>query len=202
MSYLHLFYTIVMALNISGKIAPARPKPLHASVSPVFHASKNNKKESAEVIPWSIDRRLEWDDFLCEPKKHTDAVASTSTSLGISYKIENGLLVYGITCDFSKTKSWGLLRTDYILAHEQGHFDITEIAARRLHQALQQYNFNRRTYRQDINEIYRTIVKEKEDLQATYDEASDHSRKRKMQYEWEEKIAMMLSQTEAFASYP
>lgn len=202
MNYIHLFYTIVMALNISGKIAPALPKPVQASVLPAFHAIKNDKKESAEVIPWSIDRRLEWDDFLCAPKRNSDAVASTSTSLGISYKIENGLLVYGITCDFSKTKSWGLLRTDYILAHEQGHFDITEIAARRLHQALQQYNFNRRSYRQDINEIYRAIVNEKENLQAAYDEQSDHSRKRKLQYEWEEKIALMLEETEAFASYP
>jgi hypothetical protein len=56
-------------------------------------------------------------------------VALTSTALGIAYKVSHGELTYEITCSFSKDKSWGLLKTPYILAHEQGHFDITEIYA-------------------------------------------------------------------------
>jgi predicted secreted Zn-dependent protease len=94
------------------------------------------------------------------------------------------------------------LKTDYILAHEQGHFDITELFARRLHEALLQYTFNRKTYKQDINAIYQKIVREKEEMQHAYDSESDHSRKRKLQFEWEEKIELLLKDSEAFANYP
>ena len=116
--------------------------------------------------------------------------------------MEDGVLVYQVTCNFSKQKSWGLLKTDYILAHEQGHFDITEIAARRLHGALIQYEFKADRYKQDINALYRIIVKDKENMQAEYDHITDHSRNRRLQREWQEKIKMMLEETKEWALYP
>ena len=162
----------------------------------------NERIEDDEFIPWLDQRKLAWEDFYAEPKRNSEAVASTSTSLGISYQLEEGVLVYRITCNFSKQKSWGLLKTDYILAHEQGHFDITEIAARRLHGAILQYEFNSDTYKQDINSIYRIIVKDKENMQAEYDHITDHSRNRRIQREWQEKIKKMLEETEVWAEYP
>jgi predicted secreted Zn-dependent protease len=99
-------------------------------------------------------------------------------------------------------KSWGLMKTDYILAHEQGHFDITEIFARKLNEALQNYEFNKKTFRKDINDIYQAIVKQKEEYQKMYDGETDHSRNKKIQYEWLEKIQELLAVTENFAAYP
>lgn len=195
----HLLYTLLLALGLTSTMGTTVSKPIPQKV---LVAAPAEKEETSASIPWMQDRRLGWDDFLGEPQRNSEAVASTSTSLGVSYRIEENQLVYTITCDFSKLKSWGLLRTDYILAHEQGHFDITELYARRLHEALQQYSFNRRTYKQDINAIYQKVVREKEEMQHAYDEESDHSRKRKLQYEWERKIEQLLKDTEAFASYP
>lgn len=199
MNLLHLFSIALFTLNFSGK--PAAEKPFVPFVAKAT-AGKNVKKENIEYIPWTDSRRLHWDDFLCEPKRNSDAVASTSTSLGIAYQVEQGSLTYRITCNFSKNKSWGLLKTDYILAHEQGHFDITEIFARKLYMALKDYPFNRKTYRQDINAIYSSIVKEKEDMQAAYDGESDHSRNKKFQKRWFTKIEQMLEETAPFSSYP
>jgi predicted secreted Zn-dependent protease len=139
---------------------------------------------------------------LCDPQLGTDAVASTSTSLGIAYQIKNWKLTYEITCKFSKTRSWGLLKTPYILAHEQAHFDITELYARKLHQALQQYTLNRYTFKKDIGEIYQRIVDEKEAFQAAYDGETDHSRNRRVQVEWLDKIELLLIETEPYADYP
>ena len=199
MSHLHFLFLLFFALNFSGKPAqaPAVPEATVAAVNlpPV-------REEDAEFIPWIDERRLTWEDFMSEPKKHSDAVASTSTSLGIAYQVAGSGLEYKITCNFSKTKSWGLLKTDYILAHEQGHFDITEIYARKLYQELQQYQLNRKSYKKDINEMYQSIVREKEAMQAAYDGESDHSRNRRMQYEWLEKIDLLLLETAPYAAYP
>ncbi len=199
MHIFHQFLTICFLLLTA---------PHLGGISSHIEAKKNgvttprslNKHE--EYIPWGTERRLSWEDYLCEPKLNSDAVASTSTSLGIAYQVKDSRLSYHISCDFSKTKSWGLLKTDYILMHEQGHFDITEIFARKLYEALQHYQYNRKSFKKDVNEIYQSVVKEKEDFQQMYDEQSDHSRKRKWQYQWLDKIQQLLQQTEPYANYP
>lgn len=194
----HLSAFVLLLFNYS--IAPS-PKALST-----HHASTNNigrpVEETEDYIPWVGPRRLSWEDFRCEPKRNTDAVALTSTALGISYKMNNGHLSYEITCSFSKTKSWGLLKTPYILAHEQGHFDITEIYARKLYKELLNYKFNKKTYRQDVNDIYDRVVKQKENFQYAYDGETDHSRNKKVQQEWLERIEKILEDTEPYVDYP
>lgn len=186
----------LLALGFSGQPIPQTVSaPAPRTIVRMAAAERN------EFIPWS-EHKLSWEDFMCEPKTGTDAVASTSTSLGIAYQVQGGKLTYDITCNFSKTKSWGLLKTDYILAHEQGHFDITEIFARKLNEALQNYEFNKKTFKKDISEIYQDIVSQKEEFQKNYDGETDHSRDRKVQYEWLEKIQKLLEETDVYATYP
>jgi len=196
MKLFHLFALSALALSFSGTPVLKTSRPVPAS-----HEDSTFKKEAA-MIPWETNKRLVWDDFLCEPKRNTDAVALTSTALGISYNISSNQLHYEITCSFSKAKSWGLLKTPYILAHEQGHFDITEIYARKLHKELLDYKFNRRTFRQDVNVIYDRVVKEKENFQYAYDGLTDHSRNKTVQKEWLERIQELLIETEAYSDYP
>lgn len=197
MKLFHLFALAALALSFSGR-------PSYELKDPVTSVTNDSTTlaVTADMIPWENDKRLIWEDFLCEPKVGTDAVASTSTSLGIAYQLNDGELKYHITCYFNKEKSWGLMKTDYILAHEQGHFDITEVFARRLNQALQNYQFNRKTFKKDIGQIYQAIVSQKEEYQKTYDAQTDHSRNRKVQYDWLEKIDGLLAETAPFANYP
>ena len=197
MKLFHLFVLSALVLSFSGKPAVKEVRPVT-----VVARDSSSRIETAEMIPWSMNKRLAWDDFLCEPKKGSDAVASTSTSLGIAYQLTEGNLQYRITCNFNKEKSWGLLKTDYILAHEQAHFDITEIFARKLNEALQNYQFNKRSFKKDISQIYQSVVDQKEAFQKQYDSETDHSRNRKMQYDWLEKIETLLEETQAYSSYP
>jgi hypothetical protein len=197
MNLFHLFASALLVLSFSGRPAPQLKQP--PVTTPLV--SRIVADETTEYIPWMPSQRLSWEDFQCEPKRGTDAVASTSTSLGIAYQLQNGKLTYHITCNFSKVKSWGLMKTDYILAHEQGHFDITEIFARKLNEALQNYEFNKRSFKKDINEIYQNIVAQKEEFQKMYDSDSDHSRNRKQQYDWLIKIQKLLDETETYAMY-
>lgn len=194
----------VMILNLSAMPKPVRQQPVKEEaieVEPEF-LFIGEKEENEEVIPWKYDRVLTWDDFQSEPKTGSDVVATTSTTLGISYQLREGELVYSITCNFSKLKSWGSMRTDYILAHEQAHFDITELIARKLHQDLQSYQLDKKNFRQDITRIYEAAVKEKETMQETYDRETNHSRNKVKQYEWLDHIAKLLEETEHLETYP
>lgn len=200
MKFFHLLPILFLSLNFAG--IPLHKKPEAAAGKRTGTTRIIDVAETDKIIPWKIRRSLVWDDFRSEPKKEGDAVASTSTSLGLSYQVRDGRLTYHVTCDFSKEKSWGSLRTNYILAHEQAHFDITELYARKLHETLSYYQFNPVTYKADISTIYNRIVKEKEDMQEAYDGQTDHSRKTTRQLEWLEKIEKLLMDTHLFAAYP
>lgn len=200
MKLFHLLPILGLVVNFSGKPAPAKPDAVVGAQTGL--PAKVALNETDKVIPWNASRKLMWDDFMSEPKKEGEAVASTSTSLGLSYQVRDNQLSYTITCDFAKDKSWGSLKTDYILAHEQAHFDITEIHARKLYEAMYSYQFNPATFKADIATIYNRIVKEKEDMQEKYDHETDHSRKRDRQMEWLASIDTMLEETDVFSNYP
>jgi hypothetical protein len=164
-------------------------------------ASVSSLSESEESIDWNPSKRLTWNDFKSQPDPNSDAAASTTTYLGIEYSFSNNTVSYKIACRFSKVKSWGLHKTAYILSHEQGHFDIAEIFARKLHKEMLAYQFNRKTYEKDLKKIYQQILDEKEEWQNAYDGETRHSINKKKQAEWLEKIADALNAYEDFADY-
>jgi hypothetical protein len=154
-----------------------------------------------ELISWSQDKKLTWADYKGQAKTDTDAAASTATYLGIEYNFNNKGFDYKITCSFSRTKSWGLHKTDYILAHEQGHFDIAEIFARKLNKKMSEYKFNKNKFKDDLKKIYITITTEKEEMQNDYDRETNHSINKDKQAEWLKKIDQLLIEYKAFADY-
>ena len=102
------------------------------------------------------------------------------------------VLLTKFNAGFQKPRSWGRSKTDYILNHEQGHFDIAEIFARKLNKKMSEYQFNKTTYKNDLKNIYDGITTEKEVFQDQYDKETDHSRKKEQQAEWLKKIEKML----------
>ena len=154
-----------------------------------------------ELLEWSASRRLTWKDYKAAPERGSDAAASTTSYLAIEYNIRSNSFGYKIQSRFSKTRSWGLHKTDYILSHEQGHFDIAEIFARKLHKKMSEYRFDKKTYQKDVNKIYHEILDEKEKMQNDYDKETNHSIRKKEQAEWLKKIAEMLEDYKDYAGY-
>jgi hypothetical protein len=159
------------------------------------------QEKNEELIPWSASRKLVWSDYKAKPDPNSDAAASTTTYLGIEYNMRNNSFGYKITCSFSKNRSWGLHQNDHILGHEQGHFDIAEIYARKLNKQMSQYKFNKNSYQQDLTKIYQGILKEKEDFQNLYDAETNHSINKTKQAEWLTRISSLLEEYKSFAGY-
>src|SRR5882724_3273383 len=153
------------------------------------------------TVAWSPDRKLSWKDYEAQPDPNSDAAASTTTYLGIEYNFTSKGFGYSIECNFSRNKSWGLHKTDYILEHEQGHFDIAEYFARKLNMKMKSYLFNRATYERDLKKIYQDVVDEKEDLQDQYDLETNHSINEVKQAEWLKKIEKMLEELKDYSGY-
>lgn len=160
-----------------------------------------SQRKEEELLAWSDSRKLTWADYKGNPDAESDAAASTTSYLAIDYNIRSTSFSYKIESRFSKTRSWGLHKTDYILRHEQGHFDIAEVFARKLHKKMSEYKFNRRTYQKDLKKIYDEVTQEKEEIQNSYDEETNHSINKKKQTEWLGRIEEMLEEYEEYADY-
>ena len=158
-------------------------------------------QDTNNLIDWKHSRRLTWEDFKAKPDPNTGNAALTSSSINIEFAYSKTGITYSIKCRFDKTQSWGRIKNDHILAHEQGHFDIAEIHARKLNKALKEYKFNSRTVSKDINEIYEKVMKQHHEEQNDYDDVTDYSRNFKKQQEWLVKIEEDLKGLESFANY-
>ncbi len=167
-------------------------------LAPLLLIAQNRDEDT---LAWSSLQKLTWADYKASPNPESDAAASTTTFLSIQYHITGNNLEFKIQSKFSKTDSWGLHKTDYILSHEQGHFDIAEIFARKLYQKMSEYTFNRKTFQNDLKKIYEEITGEKEEMQNEYDNETRHSINRTKQAEWLKKIQWMLEDYEDYAGY-
>ncbi|MBC7874569.1 MAG: DUF922 domain-containing protein [Ferruginibacter sp.] len=159
------------------------------------------QSKEEELLEWSASRKLTWADYKAQPDPQSDAAASTTTHLAINYNMSSKGFTYSIASRFSKTRSWGLHKTEYILSHEQGHFDIAEIFARKLHKEMGAYKFDKKTYQKDLKKIYEKVTEEKEETQNDYDNETRHSINKEKQREWLKKIAEMLEEYEDYADY-
>ena len=161
----------------------------------LFSATQSN------LLEWNSDRKLTWKDFKAEPDKNSTNAALTSSSINIEFGYNNSGLKYNIKCRFDKNLSWGRIKNDYILAHEQGHFDIAEIHARKLNKLLKAYKFNSRTVGKDVNRIYDTVMKEHHGFQSQYDQETNYSRDAGQQNIWNMKIEEILQELQDYSNY-
>ena len=153
-----------------------------------------------ELLTWNT-KKLDWADYKGKPDPNSDAAASTATYLGIEYNVRSNDISFKITCYFSKNKSWGLAKTEHILSHEQGHFDIAEVFARKLNKKMSEYRVNKSTFRNDLEKIYNDILEEKEKTQNLYDRETNYSRNKEQQTKWLKKIEDMLEELEDYSDY-
>ncbi len=155
----------------------------------------DNQEE--EVVLWDSDFKLQWSDFKGKPQNDR---AAAVTSSGLTYRFSttkrNNDVVsvdFVVSSYFYPNKSW--YRPEVcdaiILSHEQLHFDITELFARKFRKRLQEAKFTNNV-KAEVKAIYKQINIELNDFQNLYDLETNFSRNREQQLLWNKKIANAL----------
>lgn len=150
-----------------------------------------------DTISWSAERQLIWYDFKAKAPPSSRVAALTAS--GISYSFSALERTDGVEVDFRvdaffyPNQSWYRpgLSNPLILSHEQLHFDISELYARKMRKRLEATHFSRNV-KAEVKVIYREILKELSDFQSTYDEETNFSRNREQQLRWNQKIKEVL----------
>jgi hypothetical protein len=104
-----------------------------------------------DTIQWSTSYKLKWEDF--QGKSDSSSKYGAISRPGIKYHLSANADSFNVKvlCFFIKSKSWSKYKNSYpLLMHEQLHFDIAELFARKLRKTYAAYKFNYETVGKDI----------------------------------------------------
>lgn len=159
-----------------------------------------------EVISWRDDSKLTWREFKAAPKKNLSVVAVTASGITFEYSVketDSRIVSFESKVDahFYPNKSWVVKEegNDYILAHEQLHFDITELYARKFRKQISQLKVSN-NLKSQLRQLHYNINKEVAVTQNMYDQESDNSVNREFQAKWETYVHRELAKLEAYKS--
>lgn len=152
------------------------------------------------AIRWEPGLRLAWSDFRGQPPASKRIAATTASGLSYSYTARGGShgyeLDFTVATFFYPDKSWyhpGLCDAR-VLSHEQLHFDISELFARRLRTRLRQTRFTGKV-KAEVRRIFAEVNRELSEFQDRYDRETDFSRNPEAQLAWNRAMQKLLAET-------
>jgi hypothetical protein len=93
----------------------------------------NPIEQSDRDLFWSERRALSWNDFQVGQSSNTELAASTISGITLDHRLELDTVLVFVSAVFDRKSYYVKGReNDLVLKHEQGHFDISEIIARKL----------------------------------------------------------------------
>ncbi|MDQ6527683.1 hypothetical protein [Flavobacterium sp. LHD-85] len=145
-----------------------------SSTIPNYRYSKKAYNQEENTILWSNDRKLTWEDFKGVPDSSSQSVlvtvAGTTSVINFEYKtIKNMMTSYKIESIFVKNKSWTITSDTLVLAHEQLHFDITELYARRIRKTFDSLKSRKNYIEDNYVKVYDHNIMQKNELDDLYD---------------------------------
>lgn len=189
-------YFIVLSITLFSALALPAQK-LNVSVDYIMEdpTARNT------IIFYKPSQLLSWIDFAATPNNSSDAAAITNAGFGFkllySRYANNAHLGISVYCNFSKKDSWVKPgnKNNYILAHEQHHFDIAYIHTMLFIQRLRAAHFTTANYTDLVQKIYKESADEMSKMQDRYDTETLNSRSVSKQTEWNKRIENQLALT-------
>ena len=179
-SILLICFCIITSVSVAQKI----DTDIRYSTTPAGH----------NIICYAPGNKLIIDDFKGNPVENSVAVAITSS--GFSFKAgfrsigSKATLIITVFCNFDKSLSWmkNHGKNEYVLRHEQHHFDISYLSTLIFIRKLKQANFTVSNYQDKLKAIYTSAMQEMEQLQHQYDGETHNGQLKEEQLAWNRKI--------------
>ena len=173
--------------------------------------SINTRVRDAGAFPWSSKRPLAWTDFKGQPPRESPAAAETAYILlhGVQCagSAAGSAFEYRVVAAFRPDHSW--VRPEILkrpadsaraLRHEQTHFDLTEVHARRLRRYFMELVAPCKSSNGDLSQVAERYVRDEANAQTKYDDETDHGRKAPEQARWDKEVDSQLFATTRYIS--
>ena len=168
----------------------------------VFLLANANVGGEERYLEWRADQPLTWSDFKGPVDGETEMLAMTKSKLKYSWQCDDNGFSFTVLARFDRGKSWKKSGevSDRILAHEQLHFDITDLYARKMRQFAEKLENPCKLTVEEMKEKLMVLQIEWDDRQKQYDRETDHSLKRDVQEKWADMVAYELKVLQKYAS--
>jgi hypothetical protein len=161
-------------------------------------SSINRQTVESEYIYWG--QKLKWSDFRGSVPPDSKFDALTHSLIDLKFEGEGKYLTFNIETIFDPNQSWkkeGV--NDYVLNHEQLHFDITEYQARLLRKKLKSHKYKDvNSIETEVRKMFNDAYQNATDMQVKYDHDTNHSLNKKKQSKWNKKVRKLLQQTRSY----
>ncbi|WP_298320503.1 hypothetical protein [uncultured Aquimarina sp.] len=158
--------------------------------------------ENDSLILWQKDRKLNWEDFKGQPiNDRENVLAEVHGSIKtIKTYWSNGVPKFEIGCHFLKYDSWTVTKDSLSLIHEQVHFDIYELYARKIRKVFCELNEDMITDFKEYQRLFNSYLTENGERNELYDIEVIVNQKK--QQEWQAKIAKELEELKEYEYIP
>lgn len=167
-------------------------------------SSQDIVPEESDVVCWDYNRKLSWDDFMGNPDTLETivgkATAVTVAKISCVSFIDQGMPNFVVENCFMKTSSWVNHQNEASLQHEQLHFDIAELYARKIRKGI--YELRNQGLREmaAYSSLINKLLQERNLRDEAYDYETAHSLLAEKQSEWNKKIAKELEELKKYSS--
>ncbi len=155
-------------------------------------------------IDWSPEKKLSWDDFKAAPTGKMFEAAKSEFEIKFKYQgaYKEGKLVFSfdVMPQFIPEESWYNQEraTHELLMHEQLHFDITELFARKMRKRFRETTFSEDSYDSEIKALYVKTMTELKNYRSVYNSETFFGAKLDKQLQWNDKVAKTLNELSAY----
>jgi hypothetical protein len=153
-------------------------------------------------IEYSPDVDFNWSIFKGKINPHhvasmgKNTAAVTVSSINYTTQVKGKIAIVKVSALFLPFESWTrypkLEHPDEALNHEKRHFDICEIYARKIRQAILSNTFSTHNFSSKLEILFNKIVSEYRSEQSRYDRETKHSTDPVQQAKWSKMIDAQL----------
>ncbi len=156
--------------------------------------------QDENLMFWQSGNKLTWEDFKGKPDKSSPYKALTYGRIKTDVSANSKEAHIIIKTSFDKNKSWVKeLRIDNLLAHEQLHFDIIELWARKFRQKLKGKTYTFKVFQSEITTMQKFIYEGADKMQLEYDKETKHAEDKVNQQKWNEQITDEMQKLSIFS---
>lgn len=188
----------------AGCVSSGTPPHVAAVVPPRMSADAGTP--ATEPLAWSSRRPLAWSDFQGPATADGDENARTVYNLSFESRCRGEAFTFTVTALFFPAESWvkaqvlaDRVAAVQVLQHEQTHFDLTEVYARRMRRYFSGlYNPCGQTD-EAINAAVERFAREEGEAQQRYEAETNHGLIANRQLGWTSDVSEMLTSLSEFA---
>jgi hypothetical protein len=193
---------LAMALGCAVTSAQGRPSR-DGSGSGVRDDMLRRDLAEDHAFPWSAARPLTWSDFQGPPPTEGAESAKTSYTLYSAWRCRGTAFEFQGIAGFRPRQSWvkaavlnDRVQRRTVLAHEQTHFDIGEVHARRMRQVFAHLVAPCRKTDPELATLVRRLAHDEEEEQRRYDNETNHGLLAVQQAAWSLETRRRLAASE------